>query len=138
MQEKKFPQFKKNKMLKRFPFGWIFAILIVYLMISSLNMSITGVPKEIAYSDFYNILVNNPQEIKTVSKTETLLQGEFTDNSKFFLNIPDNDQELLSLMRKNLKHFEVKPPRTLWANLFYSLGPIVLLMFFWWMMASRG
>jgi cell division protease FtsH len=41
-------------------------------------------------------------------------------------------------MRQNLKHFEVKPPRTLWANLFYSLGPVVLLIFFWWMMAARG
>lgn len=113
-------------------------ILIFYLLISSLNVSITGVPKEIAYSDFYNILISTPEKIKSVAKIETLLQGELVDGSKFFVNIPDNDQELLSLMRKNLKHFEVKPPRTLWANLFYSLGPVVLLIFFWWMMASRG
>jgi cell division protease FtsH len=91
-----------------------------------------------SYSDFYSILKDSPQKIKSVTKIETLLQGELTDSTKFFVNIPDNDTDLLSLMRQNLKHFEVKPPRTLWANLFYSLGPVVLLIFFWWMMAARG
>ncbi|MCX5702146.1 MAG: ATP-dependent zinc metalloprotease FtsH [Candidatus Omnitrophica bacterium] len=138
MPNHKISKLKKKNLFKRFPLGWIFAILIFYLLISSLNVSITGVPKEIAYSDFYNILNNNPEKIKSVAKIETLLQGEFVDSSKFFVNIPDNDQELLNLMRKNLRHFEVKPARTLWANLFYSLGPVVLLIFFWWMMASKG
>jgi len=98
----------------------------------------SGVPKEISYSDFYATLKNNPAKIKSVTKMESVLQGEYSDGSKFFLNIPENDQELLGLMRQNLKHFEVKPPRTLWANLFYSLGPVILLIFFWWMMAARG
>lgn len=132
------PKSKKNKVLKRFPFGWIIAIIIFYLLISSLSIPLSGVPKEISYSDFYHILKNNPDKIKSVTKIETVLQGEFIDNSKFYLNIPDNDQELLSLMRQNLRRFEVKPPRTLWANLFFSLGPVILLILFWWMMASRG
>ncbi len=132
------PTPKKKGIFKRFPFGWIFAILIFYLLISSLNVSVTGVPREITYSDFYKTLKDNPERIKSVTKIETLLQGEFSDNTKFFLNIPDNDTELLNLMRQNLKRFEVKPPRTIWANLFYSLGPVVLLIFFWWIMANRG
>ncbi|MBM3246161.1 MAG: ATP-dependent metallopeptidase FtsH/Yme1/Tma family protein [Candidatus Omnitrophica bacterium] len=125
-------------MFKRFPFSWIFAIIIFYFLITSLNVSVSGVPREIAYSDFYSTLKNTPEKIKSVTKTETILQGQFADNSKFFVNIPENDQELLGLMRQNLKHFEVKPPRTLWANLFYSLGPVILLIFFWWMMAAKG
>jgi cell division protease FtsH len=98
----------------------------------------TGIPKEISYSGFYEILKTSPEKIKSVTKVETVLQGEFTDNSKFFVNIPENDTELLSLMRQNLKRFDVKPARTLWANIFYSLGPVILLIFFWWMMAARG
>lgn len=129
---------KKNNLLKRFPFGWIFAVIIVYLLISSINISTTGVPKEISYSDFYSVLKGSPDKIKLVAQTATILQGEFTDGGKFYLNIPENDPELLNLMRQNLKNFTVKPPRTLWANLLYSLGPILLLIFFWWMMAARG
>jgi len=99
---------------------------------------LSGVPREISYSEFYGILKDKPDNIKSVAKIETILQGEFNDGSKFFLNIPDNDTELLNLMRQNLKRFEVKPPRTLLVNLLYSLGPIILLIFFWWMMAARG
>ena len=129
---------KKNNILKRFPFGWIIAIVIFYILISSLNLSVSGVPKEIPYSQFYATLKDTPDKIKSVTKTETILQGEMTDGSKFYVNIPDKDDELLSLMRKNLKFFEVKPPRTFWAGLLFNLGPILLLILFWWMMASRG
>ena len=138
MANNKTPKLKKRDLFKRFPLGWILGIIIFYLLISSLNVSITGVPKEIPYSEFYEKLTKTPEQIKSVTKIETVLQGEFSDNAKFFVNIPENDQELLNLMRQNLKRFEVKPPRTLWTNLFYSLGPVVLLIFFWWMMASRG
>ncbi|MBU4346584.1 MAG: ATP-dependent zinc metalloprotease FtsH [Candidatus Omnitrophica bacterium] len=129
---------KKNKVLKRFPFGWIFALIIFYLLISSMNTSLTGVPKEISYSEFYQVLKDNPGEIKSLTKIETELQGEFIDNTKFKLNIPENDQELLSLIRQNVAYFEVKPARTFWVVLLFNLGPILLLILFWWVMASRG
>ncbi len=132
------PKNKKNKVLKRFPFGWLFAIVILYLLFTSINVSVNGVPKEITYGEFYSVLKNDPDKFKSVVKTETVLTGEYVDGQKFYLNIPDNDQELLSLMREKLKNFDVKPARTLWANLFFSLGPVVLLIAFWWMMVSRG
>ncbi|MFA5410672.1 MAG: ATP-dependent metallopeptidase FtsH/Yme1/Tma family protein, partial [Candidatus Omnitrophota bacterium] len=129
---------KKKKVFQRFPLGWILAIIIFYFFINSLNVSMSGVPREISYSDFYGILKDSPDRIKSVTKVETVLNGEFSDNTKFFLNIPENDTELLSLMRANLKHFEVKPQRTLLTNLLFSFGPIILLIALWWMMASRG
>jgi len=138
MANHKIPNPKKNNVFRRFPIGWLLGIFIFYLLISSLNLSVTGIPREITYIDFYNTLKDSPDKIKSVVKTETILQGEFSDNSKFFLNIPENDSELLNLMRQNLKSFDVKPARTIWANLFYSLGPVLLLILFWWMMASRG
>jgi len=138
MAKDNIPKSKKNKILRRFPWVWLLIIAAFYLLLNSLTIPITGIPKEVSYSDFYGILKTSPDKIKSVTKIESVLQGEFTDNSKFFLNIPDNDTELLNLMRQNLKHFNVKPPRTLWTNLLYSLGPIILLIFFWWMMAARG
>jgi len=129
----------KNNLFKRFPFGWILLIILFAMLINSLNsVSVSGVPKEITYSQFYQTLKNNPESIKKVTKTETILQGDFTDNSKFFVNMPDNDPEMLSLMRQNLKVFEIKPARTFWLTLLFNLGPILLLIFFWWMMAARG
>ncbi|HPL83101.1 MAG TPA: ATP-dependent zinc metalloprotease FtsH, partial [Candidatus Omnitrophota bacterium] len=118
--------------------GWIVMIVLVFIILNSINIPINGVPKEMTYSEFYTILKNNPASIKNVVKRELILQGEFEDKSGFIVNIPENDTELLDLMRKNLKSFDVKPPRTFWLSLLFNLGPILLLIFFWWMMAARG
>ena len=138
MPDDNIPKYKKKKLFKRLPWGWIFALIIFYIFISSLNVSMTGVPKEISYSEFYKILKDDPAKIRSLTKIETELTGEFTDNTKFKLNIPDNDQELLSLIREKEVHFEVKPARTFLAALLFNLGPILLLILFWWLMASRG
>lgn len=133
------PKSNKSNKFKRFPFGWILIFFLFVIMLNSFsNISVNGVPKEISYSQFYQILKNKPDQIKHLIKTETILQGDYADNTKFFVNIPENDPELLNLIRTNLKSFEVKPARTFWMTLLFNLGPILLLIFFWWMMAARG
>ncbi|MDD5561400.1 MAG: ATP-dependent zinc metalloprotease FtsH [Candidatus Omnitrophica bacterium] len=133
------PKINKNNLFKRSPLGWLLIIFLFIMLVNTINnIPITGIPKEIPYSQFFRILRDNPESIKQATKTEIILQGEFSDNSKFFVNLPENDPEMLSLMRQNLKNFEVKPARTFWISLLFNLGPILLLIFFWWMMAARG
>ncbi len=132
---------KSNKPnnLKRFPFGWLLVFFLLIVLLNSFNnIPVTGVPKEITYSQLYQTVKTNPDHIKKLTKTENMLQGEYSDNTKFFTNMPDNDPEMLNLMRQNLKIFEIKPARTFWVTLLFNLGPILLLIFFWWMMAARG
>ncbi|MFA5090408.1 MAG: ATP-dependent zinc metalloprotease FtsH [Candidatus Omnitrophota bacterium] len=131
------PRIKNKNFLQRFPVGWILGVVFTLLLLNYLSYS-ANVSKEIAYSDFYQILKNEPKKIKTLVKTENELQGEFNDSSRFRLTIPDNDQQLLGLIRENVGHFEVKPLRTFWVGLLFNLGPIALFIVFWWMMASRG
>jgi len=138
MAPQKKPKPNKTNLIKRFPFGWLLVFFLLIMLMNSFNIPVNGIPKEISYSQFYQILKNNPESIKKVIKTETILQGDFSDNSKFFVNIPENDPEILSLMRQNLKNFEIKPARTFWVSLLINLVPILLLIFFWWMMAARG
>jgi len=139
MAPQKTPKPNKINLMKRFPLAWLLVFfLLIILMNSFNNISVAGIPKEISYSQFYQILKNDPGSIKKATKIETVIQGDLTDNSKFFVNIPENDPEMLSLMRQNLKNFEIKPARTFWISLLFNLGPIILLIFFWWMMAARG
>lgn len=133
---------KKNKLLKRIPFGWIFALILLFLISNLLRESII---KEITYSDFYKILKSNPVNIAFLNKTETILTGEFKEPviinnvqiKLFRLNIPENDQELLNLIRQNVEHFEVKPV-PIWGTLLFQLSGVIILIIFWWVMASRG
>ena len=133
------PKSKKNNGFRKIPLGWILAFIVFLLFINSLNLTpISGLAKEISYSEFYRTLKNNPQNIKSLVKFENELQGEFKDNTKFKLTIPENDPDLLKMMRENVDNFDVKPLKTFWAALFLNLGPIVLLILFWWFMAARG
>jgi len=133
------PKSKKNNGFRKIPLGWILAFIVFLLFVNSLNFApISGLPKDISYSDFYRVLKNNPQNIKSLVKFENELQGEFKDNTKFKLTIPENDPDLLKMMRENVENFDVKPLKTFWAALFLNLGPILLLILFWWFMAARG
>jgi len=135
MPENKIPKFKKMNMFKRFPTGFLAIILFTYMLFS--YAAFNGVTKEIPYSKFYELLKNNPEKIESVTKVENKIEGKFSNNEPFFLFIPDKDDELLNLVRQNIKHFDVKPP-SVWGNLFYSFGGVILLLLFWLWMANRG
>jgi cell division protease FtsH len=96
--------------------------------------------QEITYSKFFALLKDNPatQAIKSCYKTDSVLRGELNTGQNFIVNIPDNDQQLIQLLRENVKEFDIKPLRTFWSNIFYYLGPTVLLILFLWMFAYRG
>ena len=131
---------KQNNILKRFPIGWVIGLVIFFAIINLLNTAPAGVPKELAYGKFYRLIKDTPDKVKavTLTKVENVLHGEYSDGSKFYVNIPENDPELLALMTRNLRDFNVASPRTFWTTMLFNLGPILLLIFFWWMMAARG
>ncbi|MBU1124869.1 MAG: AAA family ATPase, partial [Candidatus Omnitrophica bacterium] len=65
------------------------------------------------------------------------MEGEMNDNLRFFVYIPDNDTELLSLIRQSGISFEVKMPSFL-GSLLINLSGVILLILFWLWMANRG
>ena len=95
---------------------------------------------EMPYAKFYSIVKDDTasSQIKSCVKIENTLKGTLTDGTRFIVNIPDNDQDLLRALRENVKDFDVKPPKTLLMNLFYSLGPMVLFIVFLWLFVYRG
>ncbi len=106
----------KKKKQKQFPWIWVLVIFGILWLLTNLRISPSGIPIEIAYGDFYRILKEEPSRIKSATKMDTLIEGRFSDEQRFFLHIPGEDPELLSLLREKVSLFDVKPPRTLWAN----------------------
>ncbi|MCM8782914.1 MAG: ATP-dependent zinc metalloprotease FtsH [Candidatus Omnitrophica bacterium] len=119
-------------------FMWILLFLGLLYILNNVNIPPKGIPQELSYSQFYRLLKEEAQQIRSLSKSDSLLQGEFSDGSRFFVNVPENDPELLSLIREKVNNFRISPVRSLWMNLLFSLGPVLLLILFWWTMASRG
>jgi cell division protease FtsH len=128
-----------NKINKNVLFWLGLFLLLVYIArIDSFSSSV--VPKELSYGEFYRFLKTNKETnaIKSVVKVEDQLKGELSTGARFMINIPQEDPELLDLLRNNVPDFDVKPPKTLWANIFYSLGPMILFIGFLWFFVYRG
>lgn len=120
---------------------WILISLGIFYLVNTWTESQKEKPlQELTYSAFFDTLKDNKTtlKIKSCVKVENIVKGTFSDGAKFIVNIPENDQDLVRILRENVKDFDVKPPKTLWMNLFYSLGPMVLFMLFLWLFVYRG
>ena len=83
-------------------------------------------------------LANNNQDERHTKVVVDTEQKPAAPPTKFYLYIPEDDKELLALLRTNVKKFEVDVPKTFLANLFYSLGPVVLFVVLLWYISYKG
>ena len=113
---------------------------VIYLLNSLAQTQGTKPVQEMSYSKFFEVLKENrtTQAITSCVKTDNILKGEMSDGTRFVVNIPENDQDLIKYLRENVRDFDVKPPKTLWVNLFYSLGPMLLFILFLWFFVYRS
>ena len=132
----------KNNKNNKSVLGWIiFTLAILWLanIVATSNVTnIYGVPKEMSYGEFYRILKEESSTIKNLEKIDITLRGELTNGERFFVVIPERDEGLLSVIREKVYNFTVKSSRNIWANLFFSFGPILLFVFLFWYLSKRG
>ncbi|MEK7849751.1 MAG: ATP-dependent zinc metalloprotease FtsH [Candidatus Omnitrophota bacterium] len=114
----------------------LFIMATFYLMGTFQNGAVTR--RELSYSEFYRVLKDNPSHLRSVSMTEDVLSGELTNGTRFFVNIPADDKDMLAVLRSNAPDFAVKPAKTMWTNLLFSLGPVILFIGFLWYFSYRG
>jgi len=134
MKQSPAQRFKKNNLSV---FVWILFIVGTLYLMGLLQNNGTA-RKELSYTEFCRVLTEEPSRLKVVTMSEDILQGEFVNGSRFFVNIPPDDKDLLALLRTHAPDFQVKPARTIWTNLLFSLGPVVLFIAFLWYFSYRG
>lgn len=119
---------------------WVLITFGVIFLFNTWTQTAEKPVQEVSYSKFYEILKDNQktQVIKNCAKTDNVVKGEFSDGSKFAVNVPEGDQDLVRALRENVKDFDVRPPKTLWVNILYYLGPTVLFIAFLWLFAYRS
>ena len=130
-----------NLLRRAFLFMAIFLALIWLVNLFSGEMG--GLDKKLTYNEFYYALEHNLENptIKSVKLTENILQGSFTESNgggRFYLYIPQEDKEILQLLRKNVEKFEVESSKNVWTNLFYFFGPMLLFILFLWYFSRKG
>ncbi len=150
---KKYQQFLKRKEQKdknesknnqNFDFKqiliWVAIIVGVTYLFRLGSSMVSQSPREFKYGEYYNYVLENKDThwIRTAVLTEGKIEGKLDNDRKYVVNIPESDEDLIPLLRKNIENFEVKPAHTLWVNLFYSLGPMLIFILFLWYFIYKG
>ena len=119
---------------------WIGVFLLFVYVLRIGSLAPQTAPKELKYGEFYRMVKNNAdtRTIQSVVKVEDRIKGVFSSGASFTVYIPREDSDLLRLLRENVVDFKVSPPKTLWTNLFYSLGPMILFIGFLWFFMYRS
>jgi cell division protease FtsH len=127
-------------------FFWIAMGLMAIWVFHLYSGGLTNTDK-LKYSEFYSLLEKNKDTsiIKSARLTANELTGEYTQeyatkNKKlsFQLFVPDNDKDLIPLLRQNVSEFEIDPPRTNLINFLLSLLPVVILIAFFWYLSNKS
>ncbi|MFC1708873.1 ATP-dependent zinc metalloprotease FtsH [Candidatus Omnitrophota bacterium] len=133
---------KKDKKNNSSVLGWVILTLAILWMINIMATSnvvnMNGVPQEMNYGEFYRILRDEAASIKSLEKIDATLRGELNNGERFFVLTPEEDSELISLIRENVYNFTVKSSRNIWANLLFSFGPVLLFILLFWYLSMRG
>jgi len=134
------PQQPNNNWVFWLILGFIFLIL----MSQTSQVATIGKSEQLSYNALYNILegkddTRHIKTVKLIESTENTLEGTFDDNTPFKVIIPQNyDESLIELIRSNVDDFSINPPDLLLSQIFFSFGPIILIIFIIWYFSHRG
>ena len=121
---------------------WVLFLLMLFYFSIKVPVAVNNAPLPIGYSKFYEYVRDNSQtqRIKNLTLTleENKMVGELNDGTQFTLYIPSQDDKIIPMIREQVKNFDIKQPKTMLANLLYSLGPMILFIVFIWFIAYRG
>ncbi|MBI3601556.1 MAG: ATP-dependent metallopeptidase FtsH/Yme1/Tma family protein [Candidatus Omnitrophica bacterium] len=142
LTSKRPPRLNRNNKPNGTFWFWVILGMVFLLLIRNSQYTVKN-EQEISYSEFYNILKDNPKthQIKKVELTEgpaNSITGVFADQSKFHLNIPQHDEDLVKLTRDNVSDFTVVPPELFWGQLFLQLIPVIGFFALIWFLSYRG
>ncbi len=122
---------------------WFLVLLGVFYLFKVAPTTFEQPVVELSYGEFYAKLKDNLQSGSIVSAalTDNIIRGKLSNGSGFLVNIPQDDPDLVRLLRTNVPDFTVKPPKTLLMNIFVSFGPLLIFVFFLYFMyrgAAQG
>ncbi|MFC1570348.1 ATP-dependent zinc metalloprotease FtsH [Candidatus Omnitrophota bacterium] len=140
-------KFKKKMTGKKGPsktdknlFVWIIIIVGLFSLFQWVFSSFEQTAHQMTYKEFYETVETNDQTglISSAVMVKDRVTGIMDDGKTFSVNIPDDNADLVTLLRQTIPVFDIKPPQTFFSNLFYSLGPMLIFIFFLWFFIYRG
>ena len=126
----------------RMPRGvlWVLIAMLTLAYLYRMGQITEAVPVKLSYGTYYHMVANNATSptIRTAVKTDNRIHGEQLDGTRYEVEVPDTDPDLMKVLRENVKEFRLEQPRTFWLNVFIQFaGPLLILGLFW-LVVYRG
>jgi cell division protease FtsH len=111
-------------------FIWLLIGVLMILLFNLLNTP-KKTEEEIVFSDFMQKVESG--NVQEVIIKDHAITGKFTDGKRFKTYTPPEYQDLVPLLRSKNVRITAKPPdqNPWYVNLFFSFGPILLLVVIW-------
>ncbi|MDP3980465.1 MAG: ATP-dependent zinc metalloprotease FtsH [Chlamydiota bacterium] len=141
MQQKIPPRKKKmqkpdpspNKQMRPLMVWLIVGSGLLYLFAARYNDN-----RNIEYPTYTQLYKNiNAHQVYEAELSGDLLRGKFADGKRFEITVAKEDPELIPILREKVDHFSIRSPNNFWANVFFSLGPMLLFIGFLWFFVYR-
>lgn len=128
----------KDKALQSFLLWFLIIAGLIYLYrVGSLTTQ--GPPRKLSYSEFYQMASNNKEsgQIASAIQTEGSIEGTLSNGSRYIVSIPVDDKAIIEVLRETVQEFYIRST-SWWTALIYSLGPMLVFIFFLWFFFYRG
>ena len=132
------PSGKKANLPDRFV--WILIIIGLFILFQWVFSSFEETSQQMTYKTFYQAVETNDQTgiVLSAVKIKDRITGKLNDGRSYVVNIPEENRDLIKLLREKIPDFDIKPSQTFLSNLFYTLGPMLLFILFLWFFIYRG
>ena len=136
VDKKKEPEKKNGRNL----FLWLLLILGAIYLLRIGTLSLEEPATELTYSGFYHILTGGDpsRHVTSAVLKENTIEGRLSTGKRFSVTIPEDDPELIQMLRTNVPDFKITRPRTFLVNMFYSFVPTIFFIALLWFLFYRG
>ncbi len=123
---------------------WLIFVLVAFYLLRLSTLSLEGPVKEMTYGGFYRVLtgVDASKSVISAVMKDSTVEGRLSTGERFKVDIPEQDPELLRMLRDKIGDFKVARDNVFMANflpsLISSLVFIGLLWLFFWRGSAQG
>lgn len=115
-------------------------VLLIIIVVSVFSQFIDPQERktDLTYSNF--ITQVQQKNVEYVTMTNNAISGKLKNGTEFTTYAPDNDLDLLPMLRENQVTIQAKPPEqpAWWMSLLTSLLPIILLIGVWFFIMNQA
>ena len=115
---------------------WVFlASLSMVALMRLLAHYTSQLHRQLSYGEFYRLLEENSStsRIAEARLVEGRIEGRFADGSRFYVYVPDSDEDVLRLLRTNVPAFDIQPPQAGFTAILMALSPWLILLGVMWL-----